>query len=147
MADLSAFSAETFDLIVHPVSNCFVPEVRPVWREAHRVLKPGGRLLAGFMNPCSYIFDPFLAEDKGDLKVCHRLPYADATDLSPEERQRYLDRGEALEFSHTLTDQLAGQMEAGFVLTGFYEDSFDSSVDDALTRYMPTMLATCAVKS
>jgi ubiquinone/menaquinone biosynthesis C-methylase UbiE len=147
MADLSVFPDASFDLVVHPVSNCFVPEIRPVWREAHRVLKPGARLLAGFMNPCFYIFDSFLAEDHGELKVCHALPYADATDLPPEQRQRYLDRGEALEFSHTLTDQLAGQLEAGFVLTGFYEDSYESSVGDALTRYMPTMLATCAVKT
>ena len=38
MRDLSAFSDESFDLIVHPVSNCFVPEVQPVWDEAFRVL-------------------------------------------------------------------------------------------------------------
>ena len=34
-----------------PVSNVFVPDVRPVWREAFRVLRPGGSLLSGFMNP------------------------------------------------------------------------------------------------
>jgi ubiquinone/menaquinone biosynthesis C-methylase UbiE len=33
MADLSMFADATFDLIVHPCSNCFVPDVRPVWRE------------------------------------------------------------------------------------------------------------------
>jgi 2-polyprenyl-3-methyl-5-hydroxy-6-metoxy-1,4-benzoquinol methylase len=36
MADLSVFSDETFDLIVHPVSNCFVPNILPVWRESSR---------------------------------------------------------------------------------------------------------------
>ena len=41
MRDLSCFPDESFDLIVHPVSNVFVPDVKPVWREAYRVLKPG----------------------------------------------------------------------------------------------------------
>ena len=48
MADLSMFARASFDLIVHPCSNCFVPDVRPVWRECFRVLRPGGILLAGF---------------------------------------------------------------------------------------------------
>ncbi len=29
---------ESFDLIIHPVSNTFVPNVLPVWKEAYRVL-------------------------------------------------------------------------------------------------------------
>ncbi len=44
MADLGTFSGASFDLIVHPVSNLFVPDVRPVWREAYRVLRPGGHV-------------------------------------------------------------------------------------------------------
>src|SRR5512137_353933 len=57
MADLSAFAGASFDLIVHPVSNIFARDVLPVWREAYRVLRPGGALLAGFSNPINYIFD------------------------------------------------------------------------------------------
>lgn len=146
MADLSRFADGSFDLIVHPVSNCFVPDIRPVWREALRVLKPGGALLSGFMNPAAYIFDFQLAEEKGELKVVHPLPYSDHEDLSSENRQKVLDSGEALEYSHTLEDQLSGQLEAGFILTGFYEDSFSAETQDALTRFMPTMMATCALK-
>src|SRR4051794_6405376 len=41
MADLSVFPDSRFDLIIHPVSNVFVPDVKPVWREAFRVLRPG----------------------------------------------------------------------------------------------------------
>jgi SAM-dependent methyltransferase len=51
MAELSVFPDESFDLVFHPVSNVFVPDVKPVWREAYRVLRPGGTLLSGFMNP------------------------------------------------------------------------------------------------
>ena len=39
MADLSAFPNGRFGLVFHPCSNCFVPQVRPVWREAFRVLR------------------------------------------------------------------------------------------------------------
>ena len=54
MRDLSAFKDASFDLIVHPVSNCFIPDVQPLWREAFRVLRPGGQLLAGMVNPLLY---------------------------------------------------------------------------------------------
>jgi hypothetical protein len=43
MADLGQFSNSCFDLIVHPVSNTFVPYVRPVWKEAYRFLRRPGR--------------------------------------------------------------------------------------------------------
>ena len=39
------FADATFDLIFHPVSNCYVREVEPIFRECWRVLKPGGVLL------------------------------------------------------------------------------------------------------
>ena len=51
MTDLSMFDSESFDLLVHPVSNLYVPDIQPVWQEAYRVLKPGGIMISGFMNP------------------------------------------------------------------------------------------------
>ncbi len=47
MRDLHALASESFDVIVHPVSNVFVPHARPVWREAFRVLRHGGIMVAG----------------------------------------------------------------------------------------------------
>ena len=101
MRDLSAFADASFDLIVHPVSNVFVPDVHPVWREAYRVLRPGGTLLAGFCNPVMYLFDQELA-DQGILQVRHKLPYSDLTSLSDEERAVYVDEQQPLEFGHLL---------------------------------------------
>lgn len=34
------FDENSFDLIFHPVSNCYVYAVLPIWRECARVLKP-----------------------------------------------------------------------------------------------------------
>lgn len=142
MADLSAFDDGAFELIVHPCSNLFVPDIHPVWREAFRVLRPGGALLTGFTNPALYIFDMQLA-DEGVLQVRHKLPYSDITHLEPDELQRYIEDEQPLEFSHTLEDQIGGQLAAGFVLTGFYEDGWPGV---ALAEYMPIFMATRAQK-
>jgi SAM-dependent methyltransferase len=143
MRDLSAFDDETFDLIVHPVSNVFVPDVRPVWMEAWRVLRPGGSLLAGFQNPAFFIFDQQLA-DEGMLHVRHCLPYSDLVSLTPEELQRYTEDLQPLEFGHTLDDQIGGQLDAGFVITGFFEDTWSGIT---LAEYMPIFMATRALKT
>lgn len=37
MSDLHFFENEAFDLIVHPVSNLFVEQILPVWKETYRV--------------------------------------------------------------------------------------------------------------
>lgn len=141
MADLSAFPNESFDIIVHPVSNCFVPSVRPVWAEAFRILRHRGTLLAGLNNPVVYIFDLELAEH-GQLQVKNALPYSDMTSLTEEERQRIVEKGEPFEFGHTLEDQIGGQLDIGFLLAGFYEDD---SPSDAIADYMPTFIATRAL--
>lgn len=143
MADLSRFPDKRFDLIFHPVSNVFAPDVRPVWREAYRVLRSGGALLAGFMNPVLYIFDLDLMDDEQRLEVRYRLPYSDLHSLDKARRQVILDNGWPLEFAHTLDDQIGGQLAAGFVLTGFYEDR---DPDTYLSEFIPTFIATRALK-
>ncbi len=34
------FEDASFDMVFHPVSNCYVEEVKPIWKECHRVLIP-----------------------------------------------------------------------------------------------------------
>ncbi|MCA9269809.1 MAG: class I SAM-dependent methyltransferase, partial [Planctomycetales bacterium] len=142
MAKLSMFRANTFDIVFHPASNCFAPDINSVWREAHRVLKPGGVLLAGFVNPLVFLFDRD-AERPEDLRVTHALPYSDVEDLPPERLQKLIADAEPLMWSHSLDDQIGGQLAAGFVVTGFYEDYHAGS---PLAEFCPTTLATCAVK-
>jgi SAM-dependent methyltransferase len=143
MRDLVAFADDSFGLIFHPCSNCFVPDVLPVWRECFRVLRPGGVLLAGFANPLLYVFDDVAATDRGELVVRYPIPYSDLTSLTDQERRRYTDKGEPLAFGHTLDDQIGGQLAAGFVLTGFFEDR---DPKHPLAKYLATFIATRAVK-
>src|SRR5947209_6579144 len=90
MADLSLFPDGRFGLVFHPCSNCFVPDVRPVWREAFRVLRPGGVLLAGCCNPALFLFDYTKAE-QGEIVLRYAAPYADLTSLTAQERRKYTD--------------------------------------------------------
>jgi SAM-dependent methyltransferase len=146
MADLGVFADESFDYIIHPVSNVFAADVLPVWREAYRVLRRGGVLVAGFVNPMLYIFDLELAERTGELRVKYALPYADIDHLDEAYQKGFAERGEPLEFSHTLEEQIGGQVAAGFALTGFFED-VDPSVDALpLNKFMPVFIATRATK-
>jgi SAM-dependent methyltransferase len=142
MRDLSRFCDGSFDLVFHPVSNLFVPDVRPMWRECSRVLKPGGLLLAGFLNPDLYIFDREAEDERGELVVRHKLPYSDLTHMTAEERERFIGDG-PLEWSHSLADQIGGQLEAGFVITHFAEAPHHASIT---AKYMPGYYATRAMK-
>ena len=146
MADLSRFADSSFDLIVHPVSNVFVPDVIPVWREAARVLKPGGALLSGMTNPAVYLFDQAVVKKQGILKVAHKLPYSDIEDLGEEATKDLIERKLAFEFSHTLQDLLGGQIEAGFSIEGFYEDNYPVNDSEPLSKFMPLFFATRALK-
>lgn len=140
--DLSMFADASFDMVFNPVSTVFMPSVHPVWRESSRVLKPGGLLLSGMMNPVFYLFEwSDLSEEH--LIVHHSIPYSDAQSLSPEELDQYQKEGLPLEFGHSLTDLLAGQIEAGFAIIGFYEDYME---DEELSEYHPVYLATRARK-
>lgn len=53
-------------------------------------------------------------------------------------------QGRALEFGHTLEEQIGGQIAAGLAITGFYEDRYNW--EDALSKYMAWFIGTRAMK-
>ncbi len=146
MADLSMFPDGSFGLIVHPVSNTFVQDVIPVWKESFRVLSSGGVLLAGFDNPLVHLFDYELAEKSNVLQVKYKLPYSDLESRTEAEKQYLFAKGEPIEFGHTLEDQIGGQVDVGFILTGLYEDHNPPEDHDLLNKYTDTYIATRSVK-
>ena len=142
-ADLSIFADESFDLIFNPCSTVFMQDVRKVWKECARVLRKGGILMTGSMNPVHYIFDIFKADEEGVLEVKYSIPYSDLNSLSEEDLKKYTDESAPLEFGHSLTDLLGGQMDAGLVITDMYEDYMN---DSPLKNYHPSYIATRAIK-
>jgi SAM-dependent methyltransferase len=146
MADLSAFETGSFDLVFHPCSNCFAPDVKAVWREAARVLKPGGVLMAGFVNPVLYCADPRRLR-AGEVLLRFSSPYADLDHLEDPSVAELVAAGEPLVFGHSLSDQLGGQMEAGLNLTHMFEDPGNKDPDTAAFEdLMPLYVATRSVK-
>jgi ubiquinone/menaquinone biosynthesis C-methylase UbiE len=123
MSDLSEFKDEYFDIVVNPVSNLFVKNVLPVWKEAARVLKNNGVLISGFTNPLLFIFDDN-QERKGVLEVKHSIPSSTLDYLAEDEIVEYINSNQTIEYAHTLEEQIQGQIDAGFVISGFYEDDF-----------------------
>ncbi len=125
------FPDESFDLIFHPVSNCYVREVKPIWRECWRILKPGGLLLSGVDHYINYIVD---AEER---EIVNHLPF---DPLLNEDQRAQLERDDAgMQFSHSLEEQINGQLEAGFTLVSLYEDTNGEGRLHALN--IPTFLA------
>jgi len=141
MRDLSVFPDASFDVVFNPVSNVFCPDLAPVWRESSRVLRPGGILMSGFMNPDIFIFDITALDERGELTVRHPLPFT-SLDLPETERQRAYGTG-PIEYSHSQTEQIGGQLAAGFIVTHLAEAPHHA---DATARFMPGYFATRAIK-
>jgi ubiquinone/menaquinone biosynthesis C-methylase UbiE len=138
-ADLSRFADASFDLIFHPCSNSFISRLEPVWRECFRVLRRGGVMLVGFTKPEVFIFDE-KSQDEGVLRVRHSLPYSDLESIDEQERAEVLKSGRPLEFSHTLEEQIGGQLAQGFIITGFYEDYWGNE-EMVIDKHMPGFVA------
>lgn len=114
MTERLPFDDDSFDLIFHPVSNCYIEDVQHVWDECARVLRPGGVLLAGMDNGINFVVND------DETAIVRRLPYNPLQD--PELYREGIVSGEGVQFSHTFDEQIGGQLRAGFRLAAVYED-------------------------
>lgn len=131
------FDNDSFDFIFHPVSNCYIENVMPVWMECHRVLKKGGILMAGLDNGINFLFD------ETETKLTYSLPF---NPLKDPELQALLDQSnDGVQFSHTLEEQIRGQILSGFVIKDLFEDYNESG--PLAEHHVPTFWATLAVKN
>lgn len=109
------FADESFDLIFHPVSNCYVKEVKPIFKECARILKKGGVLLSGLDNGVNYLVDD------DETMIVNTMPFDPLVNESQRKQLEESDCG--MQFSHTIEEQIGGQLEAGLILTHIYSDT------------------------
>jgi len=140
MRDLSVFDNGTFDAIFNPCSIVFVDKLDKVWSECYRVLKKNGVLVTGLMNPLSFQLGK--VDDK--FSLIYKQPYSDINSLPKEELSTLIKNNEALAFGHSLTDQIGGQLKAGFVITNMFEDEWGG--EEELDEFFPSFIATRAIK-
>lgn len=104
-----------FDMIFHPVSNCYVQKVEPIFNECFRVLKHGGILMCGLGNEVNYLVN----ED--ETAICNTMPFDPL--INDQQRKQLEDEDCGMQFSHNTQQQLGGQLKAGFILTDLYSDT------------------------
>ncbi|MBQ9468410.1 MAG: class I SAM-dependent methyltransferase [Clostridia bacterium] len=108
------FEDASFDLVFHPVSNDYIKDAERVFKECYRVLRPGGVLLCGLSNEVNFIVN-------GDeTMIVNRMPFDPLS--VPEYMKTLQDEDCGVQFSHTVDEQLGGQLRAGFILTDLYGD-------------------------
>jgi len=125
MDDLSMLGPARFDLVIHPVSTCYVPDVARVFREVARITKPGGGYVSQHKAPASLqaSLDPGAA---GRYELVH--PQGMIDPLPPAGPSRLREPG-THEFIHPLSVILGGICAAGFMIEDVCEP--DHSRPDA----------------
>lgn len=133
------FKDGSFDMIFHPVSNCYIEDVYHVWNECCRVLRSGGILLAGFDNGMNFL----VQNDNEPLVITNKLPFNPLKNL--EHMELLIKEDGGIQFSHSIEEQIGGQLKAGFILTDLYEDR-DREGSGVLREYTTQYIATRAIK-
>jgi SAM-dependent methyltransferase len=131
MTEPLPFADASFDLVINPVSLCYVREVEPIWREVARVLRPGGVLLAGLDTGLNYVVD------EAEQRIVRGLPFDPLANPALMAELEAEDDG--VQFSHTLDELLGGMLRAGFAIDDLFEDVNGEGRLSELG--IPTMLA------
>lgn len=130
------FVDDKFDLVVNPVSLCYVRDIQPIFHEVARVLRPGGVLLAGFDTGYNYIVD------EAEERIVRGLPYDPVANPHILEQDDVNEYG--MQFSHTPGELLQALLRAGFVIDDAYDDV---NGEGRLSQLgIPTMMAIRAHK-
>lgn len=118
MEELSMFAPREFDLVIHPVSTCYVAEVAPVFRAVARVTRPGGLYVSQHKSPAS-LQASLRPEGMGGQYTLTERYYREGP-LPPAEPSRLRERG-TLEYLHRWEELLGGICRAGFAVEDLLE--------------------------
>ena len=117
---LAGLSSGVFDVVVQPVSGCYVADLANMYREVARVLRPGGCYLVQHKQPVSM---RLIHRPEGGYQLTepaieqHALP---AIGIDDSDAPAARERG-TLEFAHSLDALIGGLCRAGFVIERFAE--------------------------
>ena len=139
MRDLSRFEGNSFDMVYHPHSINFVPNVDEVFAEVARVLAPGGQYRVDWHNPFTQLIGEGEYTDGVGYGLLH--PYRDGevdlkavfgSDQWPVELAdgSILSVDHPRSWVHTLGTFVGGLARNGFVILGIGEEtSTDGEAD------------------
>ena len=116
MDDLGMLSAGAFDIVIHPVSTCYVPDVSAVYREVACVTAPGGLYISQHKQPGS--MQAGVRPSAGGYELTE--PYYRSGPLPPVVGSPHREPG-TLEFLHRWEELLGGLCRAGFVIEDLLE--------------------------
>ena len=137
------FENDSFDIIFCPVSNVYIENLDNMYSEAYRVLRKGGLLMIGYMNPWIYMYDGDEVWDQPEKELLLKYSLPFNSRLLEEKGQLIIDPEYGYEFSHTLEEQIQGQLRNGFSMIDFYE-SKDSR--NRLSQFGSDYIANLSVK-
>ncbi|MGE3409853.1 MAG: class I SAM-dependent methyltransferase [Pirellulales bacterium] len=116
MDDLSALATASFDIVSQPVSTCYVPDVRPVFREVARLLGAGGLYVSQHKQPASLQADIRPSARGYELTE----PYYRGGPLPPVVGSPHREVG-TLEFLHRWEEIIGEMCRAGFAIEDLIE--------------------------
>jgi ubiquinone/menaquinone biosynthesis C-methylase UbiE len=117
MEDLAVLGEATIDIVIHPVSTCYIPDVMPVYREVARVLRCGGLYISQHKQPTSLQSDLEMTE--GCYSV--RYPYYFPQPLPRVSTPNWIREDGTQEFVHRWEDLIGKMCRAGMVIEDLIE--------------------------
>ena len=110
-----------FDIVVHPVSTCYVPDVRPVFAEVARVTRAGGIYISQHKQPVSLQSSIDPASNGYTIEhAYYRQSAIPAANSSAPSSRRLREQG-AIEFLHRWEELIGGICRSGFVIEDLSE--------------------------
>jgi SAM-dependent methyltransferase len=116
MDDLSALGNAAFDIVIQPVSTCYVPDLTRVYREVSRVTVPGGLYISQHKQPGSLQADVQPSPRGYELVE----PYYRGGPLPPVLGSPHREEG-TVEFLHRWEELIGSLCRAGFVIEDLLE--------------------------